>query len=108
MRQRQAFEHGGAVGVFGALGFEEFAPCGGVEKQIGHFYGGAEWVGSSTDIAEFAVLRTDFAGMAGIGAAAGEGEAGNGSDTGQSFAAKAHAANFFQVGEAGDFAGGVA
>ena len=57
---------------------------------------------------QLAVGRADAPGVAAFGAAAGEGEAGNRGDAGQTFAAKAHAGHMFQIGEAGDFAGGVA
>lgn len=33
MRQREAFEHGGAVSVFGVFGFEELAPRGVLKKS---------------------------------------------------------------------------
>ena len=33
MRQCEAFEHGGAVGVFGVFGFEELAPRGVLKKS---------------------------------------------------------------------------
>ena len=64
MRQREAFEHGGAMGVFGALGFEKLTPRRGVEKQIVHFHRGARRVGGGADVAGFAVLRANGVGMA--------------------------------------------
>ena len=107
MREREAFEHGGAVGVFGIFGFEEFAPCGGVEKQVGHFHGGAFGMGGGGNGRQDAVFGADFVAVRAAGSAAGKGKPADGGDAGQPFTAETHAGNVFQIGKAGDFAGGV-
>ena len=60
MRQCEAFEHGGAVGVFGVFGFEELAPRRGIEEEFGSFDGGADGVGGCRRAAEFAVFGFDL------------------------------------------------
>ena len=97
MRQRKTFEHGGAVGVFGVFGFEELAPRGGVEEEFGSFDGGADGVGGGGGAAEFAVFCFDLGCVRAVFLSAGQGQAADGGDTGQAFAAKAHAGDVFQV-----------
>ena len=97
MRQREAFEHRGAVGVFGVFGFEELAPRGGVEEEFGGFDGGADGVGGGGWAAEFAVFCFDLGSVRAAVLTAGQGQAADGGDTGQAFAAKAHAGNVFQI-----------
>lgn len=58
--------------------------------------------------AEFAVFGFDLGRMRTVFLAAGQGQAADGGDTGQAFAAKAHAGNVFQIVQGFDFAGGVA
>ena len=106
--EREAFEHGGAVGGFGVVGFEEFAAGGGVEEEVGHFDGGAFGRGGGGHGGEAAVFGADGAGVALAALAAGEGEAADGGDAGQPFAAKTHAGDAFQIAQTADFAGGVA
>ena len=106
--QRQAFQHGGAMGVFGVFGFQEFAPRGRVEKKFAHFHRGAFGVRRRIDRAQNAIFGTDFVCVRQIGGAAGQRQARYGGDAGQPFAAKAHAADVFQIVQLFDFAGGVA
>ena len=80
MRQREAFEHGGAVSVFGVFGFEELAPRGGVEEEFGGFDGGADGVGGCRRTAEFAVFRFDLGRVRVAVLAAGQGQAADGGD----------------------------
>ena len=95
MRQREAFEHGGAVGVFGVFGFEELAPRGGVEEKFGGFDGGADGMGGGGRATEFAVFGFDLGSVRAAVLTAGQGQAADGGDTGQAFAAKAHAGDVF-------------
>ena len=97
MRQREAFEHGGAVGVFGVFGFEELAPRRGIEEEFGGFDGGADGVGGCRRVAEFAVFGFDLCRVRTVFLTAGQGQAADGGDAGQTFAAKAHAGNVFQI-----------
>ena len=60
MRQREAFEHGGAVGVFSVFGFEELASRRCIEEEFGGFDGGADGVGGGGGAAEFAVFCFDL------------------------------------------------
>jgi len=97
MRQCEAFEHGGAVGVFGVFGFEELAPRGGVEEEFGGFDGGADGMGGGGGVAEFAVFGFDLGRVRAAVSAAGRGQAADGGDARQAFAAKAHAGDVFQI-----------
>lgn len=97
MRQREAFEHGGAVGVFGVFGFEELAPRGGVEEEFGSFDGGADGVGGGGGAAEFAVFGFDLGRVRAAVLAAGQCQAADRGDACQAFAAKAHAGDVFQI-----------
>ena len=97
MRQREAFEHGGAMGVFGVFGFEELASCRCVEEEFGGFDGGADGVGGGGGAAEFAVFGFNLGRVRAAVLTAGQGQAADGGDTGQAFAAKAHAGNVFQI-----------
>ena len=97
MRQSEAFEHGGAVGVFGVFRFEELAPRGGIEEEFGSFDGGADGVGGYRRAAEFAVFCFDLGRVRTVFLAAGQGQAADGGDACQAFAAKAHAGNVFQI-----------
>ncbi|EEG24102.1 hypothetical protein EIKCOROL_01183 [Eikenella corrodens ATCC 23834] len=96
------------MGVFGVFGFEEFAPGGGVEEEVGHFHAGAYGMGGRGGRLDLPVAGAHLAGGSAAFLAAGEGEAGHGGDAGQPFAAKTHAAHVFQILQRGDFAGGVA
>ena len=60
MRQREAFKHGGAVGVFGVFGFEELAPRRGIEEEFGGSMVVPTGVGGCRRAAEFAVFRFDL------------------------------------------------
>ena len=97
MRQREAFEHGGAMGIFGVFGFEELAPRGGVEEEFGSFDGGADGVGGCRRATEFAVFGFDLGRVRAAVLTAGQGQAADGGDTGQAFATKAHASDVFQI-----------
>ena len=97
MRQRKAFEHGGAVGVFGVFRFEELAPRRCIEEEFGGFDGGADRVGGCRRTAEFAVFGFDLCRVRTVFLTAGQGQAADGGDTGQAFAAKAHAGDVFQI-----------
>ncbi|EKY02381.1 hypothetical protein HMPREF9120_02927 [Neisseria sp. oral taxon 020 str. F0370] len=104
----EAFDNGGAVGVFGSVGFEEFAAGGGVEEEVGRFHRRAFGMGGGGHGGEGAVFGADLVGVRLAALAAGEGEAADGGNAGQPFAAKTHAGDVLQIAEAGDFAGGVA
>lgn len=97
MRQREAFEHGGAVGVFCIFGFEELAPRGGIEEEFGGFDGGADGVGGGGGAAEFAVFGFDLGRVRTVVLTAGQGQAADGGDACQTFAAKAHTGDVFQI-----------
>ena len=97
MRQRKAFEHGGAVGVFGVFGFEELAPCRCIEEEFGGLDGGTDGVGGCSRAAEFAVFGFDLGRVRTVFLTAGQGQAADGGDACQAFAAKAHAGNVFQI-----------
>lgn len=97
MRQREAFEHSGAVGVFGGFRLEELAPRGGVEEEFGGFDGGADGVGGGGGAAEFAVFGFDLGCVRTVFLTAGQGQAADGGDACQAFAAKAHAGDVFQI-----------
>ena len=97
MRQRKAFEHGGTVGVFGVFGFEELASCWCIEEEFGGFDGGTDGVGGGGGAAEFAVFSFDLGRVRAAVLAAGQGQAADGGDACQAFAAKAHAGDVFQV-----------
>ena len=75
MRQREAFEHGSAVGVFGVFGFEELAPRRGCEEEFGSFDGGTDGVGGGGWAAEFAVFGFDLGRVRAAVLAAGQGQA---------------------------------
>ena len=108
MRQRQAVEHGGAVGILGGFGFEEFAPCRRVEEEFRHFDAAAFGVGGRNHRTQTPVFGADLAGMAAAGLAASQRQPRHRGDAGQPFAAKAHAGHPFQIAQAADFAGSVA
>ena len=76
MRQRKAFEHGGAVGVFGVFGFEELAPRRGIEEEFGGLDGGADGVGGCRRGAEFAVFGFDLCRVRTVFLTAGSGSGG--------------------------------
>ena len=97
MRQSEAFEHGSAVGIFGVFGFEELASRRGVEEEFGGFDGGADGVGGGGGVAEFAVFGFDLGRVRTVFLTAGQGQAADGGDACQAFAAKAHAGNVFQI-----------
>lgn len=73
MRQCKAFEHGGAVGVFGVFGFEELAPRRGIEEEFGGFDGGADGVGGCRRAAEFSVFCFDLGRVRTVFLTAGQG-----------------------------------
>ena len=97
MRQCEAFEHGGAVGVFGVFGFEELAPSRGIEEEFGGFDSSADGMGGGGGAAEFAVFGFDLGCVRAAVLTAGQGQAADGGDACQAFAAKAHAGNVFQI-----------
>ena len=97
MRQREAFEHGGAVGVFSVFGFEELASRRCIEEEFGSLDGGADGVGGCRRAAEFAVFGFDLGRVRTVFLTAGQCQAADGGDTGQTFTAKAHACDVFQI-----------
>ena len=85
------------MGVFGVFGFEELAPRGGVEEEFGGFDGGADRMGGGGGAAEFAVFGFDLGCVSAAVLAAGQGQAADGGDACQAFAAKTHAGDVFQI-----------
>ena len=96
--QRQPLQHGGAMRVFGVFGFQKLAPRRRVEKQLGDFNRGADWVRGGGNLAQRAIHRADLVCVGIVRGATGEREPRHGCDARQPFAAKPHAFNVFQIG----------
>ena len=84
--------------VFGVFGFQKLAPRGRVEKQLGDFNRGADWVRGGGNLAQRAIHRADLVRVGIVRGATGEREPRHGGDARQPFAAKPHAFNVFQIG----------
>ncbi len=107
-RERDALERFFAVGVLGCLGFEKPAARRGVEIKIAHLDAGAAPRRGRRDLGELGAARGNGPGVLVSGAAAGEGEVGDGRDARERLAAKTQSRHAFQILERGDLAGGVA
>ena len=93
------------MGQLGGVGFEEFAPCWGVEKQVLHFDRGAHLAGCWDELAG-AGLQAH--GMALLGRAGDQAEVGHRRNRRQRFTPKTHGRHRFQVLQVADLAGGMA
>ena len=89
----------GAMGEFGAFGFEELAPRRGVEIQVAHFDHGASHQGGGfgfmVDVG--AGVAPQLPGLRRTAFAAGDGQAGDGGDRGERFTAKTEGGDVFEV-----------
>ena len=104
--QRDAFDGFGAMGELGRFGFEEFAACRRVVVKVTHFDDRAG--GERRRFRRCAGFSNEAPGVAGTMLAAGQREAGHGSNRGQRLAAKAESGHLLQIIERGDLRGGMA
>ncbi len=93
------------MGQLGGVALQEFAPRRGVEEELAHLDGGAD---AARRGLQFTAARVQPQRMGGAGSAAGDRDIGHRGDGRQRLAAKTHGAHRFQLGQAGDLAGGVA
>jgi len=106
--QRQALDHFLQVIEFGLFGFEKFAPCRGVEKQVAHFNRGAHRMRSRLNPGRHvAAFGLDLPGLIGTTGARGQGQARHGTDGSQRLTAKAQAHHPLKVFQITNLAGGV-
>jgi len=105
--QRHAPNHVIAMRIFGAFGFEEFAPRRGLEIQIVHFNGCTGRKRRRNGIVQNPVIGLDPPSVRSGFEAAGERQTRNRGDAGQSFATKTERRHPAQIVKIADFAGGV-
>jgi len=104
-RQRMAAHGFYAMGQFGGIGFEKFAPRRGAVKQFFHFYRGAGFAGHG---AQFAAAPIQQKGLRLAHRARQNGAVGNRVDGRQCLTPKAHGGHRFEVLQITDLASGMA
>ena len=104
-RQGMAAHAVHTMGQLGGVGFEEFAPCWGVEKQVLHFDRGAHLARCWDELAGAGLQGH---GMALLSRAGGQAEVGHRRNRRQRFTPKTHGRHRFQVLQVADLAGGMA
>ena len=107
-RQRHAAKHVIAMCVLGSFGLEEFTPCRCVPVKVQDFDSRAWCLCGGFDFAYLASLTADAPGMGVASPTTGDGHPCHCGNRRQCLATKTKTCYFFEIIEAGNFAGGVA